>query len=119
MDIEALRTYCLNKPGVTEDMPFGDTVLALRLKGKIFLLVPLDTIGLQMNLKCDPEKAQELRATYSAVVPGYHMNKTHWNTVYVDGSFSDAELIEWIDHSYELIKKSLPKPLQKELSENI
>ena len=106
MNIEALREYVLQKKEVTEGFPFGDTVLVFKVKSKIFLLVPLDTAHLQFNVKCDPEKAIELRETYPrAVLPGYHMNKKHWNTVIVDGTLSAKQLLEMVDESYNLIGK--------------
>jgi len=110
MNIESLRQYCLKKPEVTEGFPFGEDILVFKVAGKIFLLAGLDEIPLRINLKCDPEKAIELRERYDSVLPGYHMNKTHWNTVIVDGSFSPGELTEWIDDSYKLVVSSLKKP---------
>lgn len=105
MNIEQLRQYCIGKADVEEGFPFGETVLVFKVKGKIFLLLPLDTEQLQFNVKCDPEKAIELRAEFSSVKPGFHMNKTHWNTIYVDGTVSDKLILEWVDHSYELINQ--------------
>ena len=104
MNIETLREYCISKPGATEGFPFGDDTLVFKIKGKIFLLVGLDNEVLQFNVKCDPEKALELRENYPCVIPGYHMNKKHWNTIIVDGSVSNKFLTEWIDHSYNLVK---------------
>lgn len=109
MDIETLQQYCLSKKAVTEDFPFGDTTIVFRVKGKIFLLAGLDRNPLQFNVKCDPEKAIELREQYDAIQPGYHMNKKHWNTVIADGRLSVALLKELIDHSYDLVVQSLPK----------
>ena len=105
MNIEQLRQYCISKADVEEGFPFGETVLVFKVNGKMFLLLPLDTEGLQFNVKCDPEKAIELRSEFPCVKPGFHMNKTHWNTVYVDGTVSDKLIKEWIDDSYELINK--------------
>ncbi|MBK8363886.1 MAG: MmcQ/YjbR family DNA-binding protein [Bacteroidetes bacterium] len=105
MNIEQLRQYCMGKTDVEEGFPFGETVLVFKVNGKMFLLLPLDTEGLQFNVKCDPEKAIELRSEFPCVKPGFHMNKTHWNTVYVDGTVSDKLIKEWIDDSYELINK--------------
>ncbi len=106
MNIEEVRQYCLEKNDVEEGLPFGETVLVFKVCGKMFLLLPLDTDGLQFNVKCDPEKAIELRAQFPCVQPGFHMNKAHWNTVHVDGSVDDKMVFEWIDHSYDLISKS-------------
>lgn len=115
MDIESLRKYSLSKPDVTEGFPFGEDTLVFKVAGKIFLLAALDEYPLRVNLKCDPEKAIELREKYDSVLPGYHMNKTHWNTVIVDGSFSVNELKEWIDDSYLLIVGSLPKKVKEKI----
>ena len=109
MDIEQLREYCIGKPDVEEGFPFGPEVLVFKVSGKMFLLLPLDTLPLQFNVKCDPEKAIELREQYSSVIPGYHMNKNHWNTVIADGSLSNTLLQQFIDDSYELVKKGKKK----------
>jgi len=106
MDIETLREYVLQKPSVTEGFPFGETVLVFKIFNKVFLLVPLDVAQLQFNVKCDPEKAIELRETWpDTVLPGYHMNKKHWNTVIVDGRLSNKQLLEMVDESYLLVNK--------------
>jgi predicted DNA-binding protein (MmcQ/YjbR family) len=102
MDIVTLRDYCISKKGSTESFPFGDDTLVFKVNGKIFALVNLDG-DLSINLKCDPSLAIELRERYSSVTPGYHMNKTHWNTVLIDGSVPDKEVLSWVDHSYDLI----------------
>lgn len=105
MNIEELRKYCLSKPDAEESQPFGPDTLVFKVKGKIFLICPLDDVGLQFNVKCNPDRALELREEYSCVQPGFHMNKKHWNTVIVDGSVKTKLLKEWIDHSYELVRK--------------
>jgi predicted DNA-binding protein (MmcQ/YjbR family) len=105
MDIEQLREYCLSKPDVEEALPFGPDTLVFKVDGKIFLLTSLDTYPLQFNVKCNPELAIDLREQYASVIPGYHMNKKHWNTVLVDGTISQQQLQQFIDHSYELVKK--------------
>jgi len=107
MDIEQLRDYCLGKPLTEEGLPFGPNVLVFKVKGKIFLLASLDTPQLQFNVKCNPDLAEELREQYSCVIPGFHMNKKHWNTIIPDGTVSTAQIKEWIDHSYDLIFKSV------------
>src|SRR6187549_2609290 len=107
MNIESLREYCLSKPGVEETLPFGPDTLVYKVVGKIFLLTGLDEEQLSFNVKCDPDKAIELREEFPCVQPGYHMNKKHWNTVLVDGSVADKRLKEWIDHSYELVSTLL------------
>lgn len=103
MNIESLREYCLSKPGVEETLPFGPDTLVFKVNNKVFLLTGLDEAELRFNVKCDPDKALELREEFSCVLPGYHMNKKHWNTIIVDGSVSSKQLKEWIDHSYELV----------------
>lgn len=117
MDIETLHQYCLSKKGAEESFPFGEETLVFKVMGKLFLLTGMASQPLRFNVKCDPEKAIELREKYSCVLPGYHMNKQHWNTVICDGSVNDKLLKEWIDHSYELIVSSLSKKLKQELSE--
>lgn len=109
MNLEALRDYCLRKAGrVTEEFPFGEEVLVFKLGGRIFLLARLDEHPSAINLKCDPARALELRERHPAVRPGYHMNKKHWNTVVLDGSLRADEVCAMIDHSYELVARSLP-----------
>jgi predicted DNA-binding protein (MmcQ/YjbR family) len=115
LNIEEIRDYCLARPGVTEDMPFGEDTLVFRVGEKLFLLTSISR-GSQFNVKCDPELAVELRERHPEVQPGYHMNKKHWNTVYTDGSLTRKQLCEMIDHSYDLVLKSLPKKLQVEIA---
>ncbi|MBY0482347.1 MAG: MmcQ/YjbR family DNA-binding protein [Chitinophagaceae bacterium] len=111
MDLEQLREYTLSKPDAEETFPFGPDTLVYKIHGKMFLLTGFDSIPLQFNVKCDPDLALELREQYAAVIPGWHMNKKHWNTVIIDGSISNKELQKMIDHSYELVrgKKNLVK----------
>jgi predicted DNA-binding protein (MmcQ/YjbR family) len=116
MDIESLRNYCLNKPGVEEGFPFGETTLVFKVRGKMFLLVGLDAPVLQFNVKCDPEQAIEWRERYASVIPGYHMNKKMWNTVILDGSVPTKLLRQMIDDSYRLVVQTLPKKKQEGLS---
>jgi len=118
MDIESLREYCLSKSGAEETLPFGPDTLVYKVGGKVFLLVGLDGEGLRFNVKCDPELAIELREQYPCVLPGYHMNKKHWNTIVVDGSVPIKQLREWIDHSYNLVQKSLPQKQKRSLKKN-
>ena len=108
MNIETLREYCLSKPGAEETLPFGPDTLVYKIGGKIFLLAGLDSENLRFNVKCDPDNAIEPREEYDCVLPGYHMNKKHWNTIVVDGSVPSQLLKEWIDHSYDLVVASLP-----------
>ena len=116
MNIEELRDYCLSKSGVEETFPFGPDTLVYKVGGKIFLLMGLDNEGLRFNVKCDPDMAIELREEFSCVLPGYHMNKKHWNTIIVDGSAPAKQLKEWINHSYELVVDSLAKKLRDSFS---
>jgi len=115
MDIESFRTYCLSKPGVEEGLPFDENVLVFKVMGKIFALTDVDRFE-SINLKCDPELAERLREEYTEVQPGYHMNKKHWNTVSSNAGVSDKLILEWTDHSYDLVVRSLPKMLQEELA---
>jgi len=112
MDIQDLREYCLSLPHTSEDMPFDDDVIVFRVHNKIFALTSFSKSS-SVNLKCDPERAIELRERFEAVTPGYHMNKTHWNTVFFNQDLSDRELLELVTHSYDLIWKSLPKKLRE------
>ncbi|MVN92220.1 MmcQ/YjbR family DNA-binding protein [Mucilaginibacter aquatilis] len=117
MNIEDVRNYCLQKQGVTESFPFGPETLVFKVGERLFLLIGLDTAN-RFNVKCDPERAVELREQFTEVQPGYHMNKRHWNTVYTDGALSRKQLCEMIDHSYTLVANSLPKKLKQELFGN-
>ena len=109
MNLEELRDFCLAKKGVEETLPFGPETLVFKVGGKAFLLTGFEYETLQFNVKCDPEKAIELREQYACVLPGYHMNKKHWNTVIVDGSVPENTVRQWIDHSYELVVSGLTK----------
>ena len=116
MNIEEVRDYCLVKKGVTEEFPFDEDVLVFKVMGKIFLLTSLSTHPLRINLKMNPELAEEYRGKYSDVIPGYHMNKKMWNSVYfATGSIPRKELLWMIDHSYEEVVRGLPKKIQQEL----
>ena len=109
MDIESFRRYCMKLKGVEETLPFGPDTLVYKVGGKIFALTGLDEEECSVNLKCDPEKAIELRDEFpDHVFPGYHMNKKHWNTVYFERGLTDQFLIKLIDHSYDLVVSSLP-----------
>ena len=115
MDLAKFREYCLKKPGATGGTPFGEDVLVFKVGGKMFALAALDEVPARVNLKCDPDLALELRDHYEQVRPGYHMNKKHWNTVEIDSGIPEAELCKMIDHSYELVVKSLPKAKRAKL----
>jgi predicted DNA-binding protein (MmcQ/YjbR family) len=112
MNIEDLQQFCLSLPEVEETLPFGPDTLVFKVQGKVFLLAGLDQSPVSFNVKCDPEKAIELREAYPAVQPGYHMNKKHWNTVTADGSIPASLLKEWIRESYELVKPRAKKKKQ-------
>lgn len=114
MYIDEFRDYCIAKPGVTEETPFGPDTLVMKVMGKMFALTGLDKYEF-INLKCDPERSVELRERWDGIRPGWHMNKLHWNSVFVDGSVSDNLIKELIDHSYEIVAASLPKKAKEEL----
>lgn len=114
MTLEDFRAHCLKKPGFSEDFPFGPEVLVFRVGGKIFALLDVDAFE-SVNLKCDPERAVELRERYEGIKPGYHMNKQHWNTVDAQGGVPGKLLLELADHSYDLVKASLPKKVRDSL----
>ncbi len=109
MTIDTIRDYCLSKQGVSEGFPFGEETLVFKVGSKMFALLDLAALPSSVNLKCDPEWSAELRERYPAVMPGYHMNKRHWNTVVMDGSIPSAEVCQMIDHSYELVAKGLTR----------
>lgn len=118
MNLETYYDYCLSKKGVTEHFPFDEDTLVFKVGGKMFALSSLSQWEKgqpAVNLKCDPERAQELRAEYDDIQPGFHMSKIHWNTINVNADVSDMLIKELIDHSYELVFKSLTKKLQNEI----
>jgi len=106
--LDHIRDHCLKKKFVTEEFPFDEETLVFKVMGKMFLLANINP-PLSINIKCDPETAVELRERYPAVIPGYHMNKKHWNTVEIDGTVSPKLVFQWIDDSYNLVLQSLPK----------
>lgn len=114
MNIEELREYCISKKGATESFPFDENTLVFKVMNKMFALTSLNK-DLSVNLKCNPDKAIELRDSFTAVLPGYHMNKRHWNTILINNTISTLLIKEWIDHSYNLVVQSLPKKTQLEL----
>src|SRR3972149_4856643 len=99
MNIETIREYCLKKKGVSEEFPFNETTLVFKVMNKMFLLASLDSVPLGISLKCNPEKAIEMREKYDSVEAAYHMNKTHWNSVIIDRTIPDKEILAWIDDS--------------------
>ena len=103
MNIEEIRDYCLSKANAEECLPFGPGTVVFKTSGKIFLLLAIDVEPAQFNVKCNPEKAILLREEFDCILPGYHMNKKHWNTIVLDGSLSRAQLQNFIDHSFDLL----------------
>lgn len=114
MTLETFRSYCLSKKGVTEEFPFDPTTVVYKVMGKMFALADVDRFD-SINLKCDPDKAEDLRERYEQVQPGYHMSKKHWNTVLIDGTLPDALIRQWIDHSYDLVVEGLPMKFRSRL----
>ena len=119
MNIESFREYCLLKREVTEELPFGPDTLVYKVMGKLFALCGVANIPGSCNLKCDPERAQELREKYPSIIPGYHMNKKHWNTIVWDGSISDKLIEELIDHSYNLVVAGIPVRQRNQLNKEL
>ncbi|MBK7130909.1 MAG: MmcQ/YjbR family DNA-binding protein [Crocinitomicaceae bacterium] len=117
MTLEDFVEYCLSKKGVTEDFPFDENTLVFKVAGKMFALTDANEFA-SINLKCDPEKAIDLREKFTAVQPGYHMNKKHWNTVTIHDDATDKLIYQWIDHSYDLVVASLPKKIKQGLQED-
>ena len=109
MDIETYRNYCLSKKGVEETFPFDEVTLVFKVMGKMFALTGLDNTKFEVNLKCDPERAMELREEFAQIRAGFHMNKKHWNTIAFEEGLTDNLLYELIDHSYDLVVAKLKK----------
>ncbi|PHR15165.1 MAG: MmcQ-like protein [Aequorivita sp.] len=117
MNIEQFREYCIAKKGVTESFPFGEDVLVFKVMGKMFALAGLENHPATANLKCDPERAIELREEYDGLIrPGWHMSKVHWNTVELERNIPNGLILDLIDHSYHLVVNSLTKKLQTQLA---
>lgn len=115
MNTEMLCEYCVAKPGVTESFPFDTVTLVFKVSNKIFALLDTENRPTTINLKCDPERAVQLREEFTAVQPGFHMNKVHWNTITIDGNLRWSDVRDWIDHSYELVKRGLSKTVREGL----
>ncbi len=115
MEADALRDLCLSFPGATEELPFGPVTTVFKVERKIFLLTALDAEPLHMSVKCEPELAEQLRSSYPAIVPGYHLNKRHWNTVTLDGSLPGQLVRDLVEDSYDLVVSALPKRVQASL----
>ncbi len=116
MNVEELREYCLSLKGATESFPFDELTLVLKVQGKMFALIPLDSLETRISMKCDPEKAIALREKYSAIIPAWHFNKKYWNTVIIDHTISKILLCALIQDSYDLVVSGLPKRLREELN---
>jgi len=116
MNVEEFRDYCLAKKGVTEEFPFDKETLVFKVMGKMFALCGLERVPTQINLKCDPERAILLREEHDgAIIPGWHMSKTNWNTVFIEDRLPPKLITMLIDHSYELVVAKLTKKVQAEL----
>jgi len=118
MDIETFRDYCLSKKGTTESFPFDEVTLVFKVMNKMFALTGLNREISTANLKCDPERAIELREEYEDIQPGYHMSKKHWNTIVLEGELTDEMIIDLVDHSYDLVAAKLKKA-DKEVLKNL
>ena len=116
MDARELRRWCLEHAGAIEDFPFGPEHSVFKVGGKIFALSALGRTPLEVSVKCEPELADQLRASYTAIRPGYHLNKRHWNTITLDGSVSDQLVCDLIEDSYDLVSHALPKRMRKQLA---
>ena len=119
MNIEELRDYCLSLHGTEETLPFGPDTLVYKIGGKMYAAMGLEWEEAAINLKCDPAYAEELRDAHSDIIPGYHMNKKHWNTVYTERGLEADLIAQLIDHSYALVVSKLPRKIRDELNEGI
>ena len=115
MTAARLRRWCLARPGATEEFPFGELTSVFKVAGKMFALSSLRARPLRVSVKCDPELAAQLRISYPAVAPGYHLNKRHWNTITLDGSLDDALVIDMLEDSYDLVVAGLPRSAREVL----
>jgi len=118
MNLEEIREYCLSKQGVTESLPFNDTALVFKVAGKMFALLDLSEEKRGLSLKCDPALALELRERHPEVSPAYHFNKEHWNGINLRGKLRPDQIMEWIDHSYEIVASKLPEKTRERLNNN-
>ena len=112
MNVEELRNYCLALKSVEETLPFGPDTLVFKVAGKMFAAMGLEWEETAINLKCDPERAEQLRDQHEDVIPGYHMSKNHWNTVYTERGLDQELITDLIDHSYDLVVSKLPKKIR-------
>jgi predicted DNA-binding protein (MmcQ/YjbR family) len=118
LKLDQLRQYLLAQDGATEEFPFGPTAMVFKVMGKMFASISIEKDPLQMNLKCNPELALHLREKYAAILPGYHMNKKHWNTLVLDGSLTKEDILAFIDDSYKLVVKNLTKAQREQLGQS-
>jgi predicted DNA-binding protein (MmcQ/YjbR family) len=109
MNLDQIRSYLNTKQYVSEELPFGPQALVFKVMGKMYALIAWEEDPLYISLKCDPDRANSLRASYSSIKPAYHMNKKHWNMIYLDGVLNEDQLKEMIDHSYDLVVNGLRK----------
>jgi predicted DNA-binding protein (MmcQ/YjbR family) len=114
MNIEQVRAFALSLPAVTEDMPYGDDMIVFRIEGKIFLHLPLEYAEPHMSVKLDPDIARELREIHDGITPAWHLNKTHWSDIRIEGHFDESKLKGWITDSYRLVVSKLPKRLKEQ-----
>lgn len=115
LEREDLRAHCLSLPGAFEDFPFGPDAAVYKVVGKMFALLPVEARRVSISLKCDPTRAVMLRDTYAAITPGWHLNKNHWNTVHIDGTVPDDDVLELIEHSYALVVAGLSRTQRQQL----
>ena len=115
MDAAALQKWCLGQRGAVEEFPFGPEHSVFKVAGKMFALSALDRTPLAVSVKCEPELAAQLRHSYPAIRPGYHLNKRHWNTITLDGSLPDPLVRDLIEDSYDLVVSALPKRMREQL----
>ena len=115
MDAAELRRWCLAQIEAVEDFPFGRGTSVFKVAGKMFALSALHRTPLEVSVKCEPELAVQLRGTYAAIRPGYHLNKRHWNTVTLDGTLPDELVRDLVEDSYDLVVSALPKRTRKQL----
>ena len=115
MDAGELRRWCLAQPGAVEDFPFGPGPSVFKVGGKMFAISALDRAPLEVSVKCEPELALQLRVTYAAIRPGYHLNKRHWNTVTLDGSLPDPMVLDMLEDSYDLVVSAMPRKTRERL----
>ena len=115
MDYEQLHSYLRSKPGAVVDFPFDSVTLVFKVGGKMFALIMLDEQPLRMNLKCDPDQALALRDCFPSILPGYHMNKRHWNTLVLDDSIPEGLIFSLVDDSYALVVEGLSKVVRQHI----